>query len=363
MINNIVNSGFSLFNNVLGDFNKNYMKEAILSIANELHIEKNKQEDIFLTELNIGDTTIKKYIDKNQYPNLLTTNEMIDKFISFKPIIYKVHFTHYKLENDIIFKKLIKIMEIENVYGIVFKYKNRNNFINITHPLVLYNILYSKDNFKNNLDYALIYPIDNNDELIKKELEIYKEYKNNGEFDNLKNVLINFLDKYISKAIIKRISDKKDEKLMEAIIDMTSYNILSYHIDESENIEKHKSHKFIIPCNLICENHFIPQYIWLFLNLDEKGLYGKELFSNTILCTNLSKNSYEKLDKRLDRVCNGGSSIYTKDGLLNMLKQNVNSQYSTLGYKKGFLTFARANVEACIFILNRFLENGVDDVR
>lgn len=355
MINNIVFSGFSILENVLGDFNKQFLKEAIKSVINEIKINNDSVESSLLNKYNFKEKDIKKLIENINYKNVIRTEDMIDKFISFKPIIYRFSNTNTYNINNILLQKLLSIMKLDRVYGIVLKYKDKNDFVNITHPLVLINLLYSNIDIIDMFEYALIYPIDTNDTLISKELKSF----NQEVYENYKKQIIEFIDRYITKVIIDRKENKgkEQEDNKYVILTLLQNNELLYYNEQDRNdIEMNKKHQFIVPCHLICENHFIPQYVWIYLKLDNNMLSGRELFSDRILCTNISHN-FEEINDKLQYVCNGSGNIYSSNGILNMTKQNVSSQFSSLGFREGFLMFAKANKDASVYILERFLNN------
>lgn len=355
MINNIVFSGFSILDNVLGDFNKQFLKEAINSVINEIKMNNDSVESSLLNKYDFKERDIKKLIENQNFRNVIKTEDMIDKFIGFKPIIYRFSNVNTYNINNILLQKLLSIMKLDKVYGIVLKYKDKNDFVNMTHPLVLMNLLYSNTDIVDMFEYALIYPIDTEDDLISKELKFF----NQVICDYHKKQIIEFVDRYITKVIIERKENKgkEQEDNKYVILTLLQNNELLYYNEESRNdIEMNKKHQFIVPCHLICENHFIPQYIWVYLKLENNMLSGRELFSDRILCTNISHN-FEEIDDKLKYVCNGTGNIYSSEGILNMAKQNVSSQFSSLGFREGFLIFARANKDASVYILERFLNN------
>lgn len=352
MINNNVLNGFSILNNVIGDFKINYAYNQFLKMMNNIVNNTEDIEESFLNKYNYDEKYINNCFHRNyDMEYVSSTNNIIDKFISFQPVIYRFSNANTYRAKRIFCDRLYRLISLNGIYGVILKYTNKNDFINVTHPLVLFNLLYSNCNFIDFFEYALIYPIDSNDEVMKEELSIYdedicKEYKSK---------IIEIIDGQITQAMIEQEKVKSKSKDTEYTIGLIKDEIINYHSDD-EDISKNKIHKFIIPCNIICENHFIPQYIWLFLKLNREGLYGKELISNSLICTNLN-HSYNdiKYENKLVRVCNGGDSPYTYRGLLNMLKQNVASQYSSRGFSKGFYTFVKANIEASKIILERFI--------
>lgn len=355
MINNIVFSGFSILDNVLADFNKQFLKEAIKSVINEVKMNSDSIESSLLNKYDFKEKDIKKLIENANYTNVIKTEEMIDKFIGFKPIIYRFSNINTYNINNILLQKLLSIMKLDKVYGIVLKYRDKNDFVNMTHPLVLMNLLYSNNDLIDIFEYALIYPIDVNDTLIRKELKSFKQ----EIYEDYKNKMIEFLDKYITHVIINRKENKEKEQEDNkyVILTLLQNNELLYYEEANRNdIEMNKKHQFIVPCHLICENHFMPQYIWVYLKLENNMLSGRELFSDRILCTNISHN-FEKLEDQLKYVCNGSGNIYSSSGILNMTKQNVSSQFSHLGFREGFLMFAKANKDTAVYILERFLNN------
>lgn len=343
--NNVLN-GFSIFENVLNDFLLNYRYNEFLASVNKIGGEESI-EKVLVNKYDYEDKEIFEYTDKTYDTKYIsTTNSMIDRFIEFKPVLYKFNVVSY--DDDTFFlTRLLSMMKLDGIYGIILKYSNKNDFINITHPLVLLNYLYSGVNFERTFEYALLYPIDWENGIMKKEKELFNE----EEYKEYKNKIIKLLYSKISSSMIteKDIDEKTDEFYYLKMVDKQ----LIIYKNEKNNFNK-KKHKFIVPCNIICENHFIPQYIWLYLVLSEQGLYGKELISNKLICTNLSHN-FGHIRKGLNYVCNGGENPYTYEGILNMLKQNVSSQYSENGYQLGFWTFVKANIDASIYILERFI--------
>lgn len=351
MIKSNVFHGYSMLESILAEFNGLYFYNKVLQSASKVIKTSDNIDHMFLNQFDYKDKDILNYIDDNDERTeyISMTNSFIDKLISFKPVLYR--FGKERSESYLFLYRLMNIIEIDNIYGVILKYRDRNDFVNITHPLAMMNVIYSNLNMQDTFEYALIYPIDTNNALFKKEIENF----DNELYESYKKTMIEILDKYISRAMIERTENKKEEK-EHFYLGLTDYNdeLVCYRDKSLRHITDDVS-KFIIPCNIMCENHFIPQYIWLYLKLDKSGLNGRELISNKLISTNLS-HTFSVLTKELIYVCNGAGNKYTYEGILNMLQHNVASQYSDKGIKEGFWTFVKANIDTSIYILNRFLK-------
>lgn len=341
-------NGFSILDNVFNEFVLKYRERQLLRSINDIIENGENIEENLANKYNYKHKKIMEYIDKDLNTDYVSrTNFMIDKFVSFKPVLYRFTNYNYYDREKLFLERLLMIMQLDGIYGAILKYRTKNDFVNITHPLVLMNYLYSGIKLNQTFEYILIYPIDWEDnvfydEKIKFDKEKYEEYKSK---------MLEILDGQISLAMIER--SKKIKKTKEEYIFKIFKDELILCTNNEEHFENN-THMFIVPCNIICENHFAPQYIWLYLRLTNKGFFGRELISNKLVCTNLNHN-FSSLTDNLVYVCNGGETPYTYKGILNMLKQNVASQYDCKGFNVGFYTFVKANIDTSKFILERFI--------
>lgn len=356
-INNVLNNKVSLADEAIKKFNLEFNDFNIFNIKREMHMDEEyarNSENLFIYNIGNALEEMKVKIKDLSVPNHYDyvklyeeTNEhyykgstFVDEFMKIKQIKINLVFND---ENSIL--KSIKqcINQLEDLWGIIAFMKS-GDFVNITHPLTMLEFIYGKAKF-NNIEKLMVFTIP---PFIKENAE-HKEENYNFYMDKLKDVyslaLCSIKDSY------RNIKEEKKED-EEYIFGIGNFSIFYFVDREKENLKPDEKH-FIIPCDKLATNLFIPYYGYLYLKYDNTTLNGKSLISWTNHSPNVGLA--EKDSMALARVCTGLNKHYSYTGLNSMRIGNSLSPLTPYCInKKDCITWCKANLQTILYIIDEY---------
>ena len=325
-----------MLNEEFDDFKKNNSESTtqieIVSKTGDVVVPFEDNEDslkglfqrIFLNKFQIGNDRI--FLDKSKFYNEIISNDILET-------------GKIKFEDG--FELLKDLINEENFAGCNFI--NDEKVMNISHPIVLAEIVKNFNQYKNIEGNFIFYSFNESDDITKKIPELTESVKRDVEW--IIKISSEFANSDL-KSVCNIINERRN-------FELNQISFLDAYIEVNEEVEVDYN---IIPLQILSQGEIAPYFGMALITVNETTVKGCSHFSS--LTGNISNDG---------TVCCGDKNNRTLEGWRTLSKINANSMYFQNIIPKFYYASTQGYLEVSKKILNEdfvfeFVDADLDEI-